>query len=294
MDALLDLARRACASSSRLVPSRPSVRNATRPASVRRKRSSRGSRPVASRDDPQDDAVASESTSLAGALLGQRLEMRLHACDLRHGAADRRLELLGDRVRLVERQRARQLHVQRQLGAARRRPPARGCAPRGCRGTATAAACARSRSDATSSGSTCTTTSAFGSAPRPPLDRVRRRVALAYRRAGRHADHDVGELAAAGLAHAEAPQLDRRPHLLDRRDGRRLRVGRGAVHQHVDVHLHQPGGCEQDEHGDEERRDRVGLRDARGARRASPTSTAIEPPKSLAKWSAFDARAALS
>src|SRR5256885_1586471 len=35
--------------------------------------------------------------------------------DLRHGRADRRLELLGDLMRLFEREVAGQLHVQRQL-----------------------------------------------------------------------------------------------------------------------------------------------------------------------------------
>ena len=44
--------------------------------------------------------------------------MRLHTGDLRHGGADRRLELLGDVVRLLERQVTGELHVERELLAA--------------------------------------------------------------------------------------------------------------------------------------------------------------------------------
>ena len=50
--------------------------------------------------------------------LRERLEMRLHTGDLRHGGADRRLELLGDVVRLLERQVTGELHVERELLAA--------------------------------------------------------------------------------------------------------------------------------------------------------------------------------
>ena len=61
------------------------------------------------------------------------------------------------------------------------------------------------------SGSTCTTTSASGSARLDRrLDRVGGRVALADGGAGRDGDHDVGELAAAGLPHPQPPQLDGR------------------------------------------------------------------------------------
>src|SRR3954454_1309177 len=49
------------------------------------------------------------------ARLGQRLEVRLHAADLRNGGEDRRLQLLRDVVRLVEREVAGQLDVQRKL-----------------------------------------------------------------------------------------------------------------------------------------------------------------------------------
>ena len=42
----------------------------------------------------------------------------MHAVDLRYGLADRSLELLGDVVRGLERHVARQLQMQRELGAA--------------------------------------------------------------------------------------------------------------------------------------------------------------------------------
>ena len=51
------------------------------------------------------------------------------------------------------------------------------------------------------------------------LDVVSGSVALAHRGVGGDADHDVREVAPAGLAHPQPPQLDRR---LDRRD--RLRA----------------------------------------------------------------------
>ena len=106
----------ACASSSRHWPSRPSVRKATRPTSVRRNRSSRGGRPVASRHDALDRVgVDALLARLRG--LGQRLEVRLHGVELRHGGEDRVLELLGHVVRCLEGHVARQLQMQRQLEA---------------------------------------------------------------------------------------------------------------------------------------------------------------------------------
>ena len=77
------------------------------------------------------------------------------------------------------------------------------------------------------------------------------------------ADHDVGEVAAGGLPHAQAPELDRRADVLDREACRLLRIGGHAVHQDVDVATHQPDGREEHEQRDEERRDRVGLHLAR-------------------------------
>ena len=89
------------------------------------------------------------------------------------------------------------------------------------------------------------------------LDRVGRRVALADRGAGRHADHDVCELLPGRLPHPQAPQLDSGQRS-DRRQRGLLRVGRHAVHQHVDVDAHQPPGREEHEPGHEQRGHRVG------------------------------------
>src|SRR4051794_1644921 len=47
--------------------------------------------------------------------LRERLEVGLHAGDLRYRGTDRGLQLFGDLVRLFERKVAGQLHVQRQL-----------------------------------------------------------------------------------------------------------------------------------------------------------------------------------
>ena len=85
-------------------------------------------------------------------------------------------------------------------------------------------------------------------------------MALPNRGARRDGNHDVGELTATGLPHAQAAQLDRRLQRLDRRQGGRLRLGRRAIHQHVDIDLDQTCRREQHEHADEERGDRVAVR----------------------------------
>ena len=82
---------------------------------MRRKRSARGSVPVASLHDSPHDRFVRRLLLTRLLRLRERLEVRLHAGDLRHRGADRRLELLGDLVRLLEREVAGQLHVQRQL-----------------------------------------------------------------------------------------------------------------------------------------------------------------------------------
>ena len=74
---------------------------------------------------------------------------------------------------------------------------------------------------------------------------------------------DTRELAAGGRGGSEGmPQVDGRAQsrrsLAER--GRYSAARYRAVHQHVDVATHQPGGGEQDEDGDEERRDRVAVR----------------------------------
>src|SRR5205823_14166408 len=67
----------------------------------------RDGRPVAR------DLVGARSARLAG--FGERLEVRLHGLDLRHGLADGTLDLLRDLVRLLEREIAGQLEMQREL-----------------------------------------------------------------------------------------------------------------------------------------------------------------------------------
>ena len=64
------------------------MRKATIPSSVRRRRSSRGSQPVDSATIRRSAAASSRRVEGAGRL-GQRLEVRLHGVDLRHGLVDR-------------------------------------------------------------------------------------------------------------------------------------------------------------------------------------------------------------
>ncbi len=84
------------------------------------------------------------------------------------------------------------------------------------------------------------------------LDRVGRRVALADGSAVFDADHDVREHPPRRLSHAQSTQLHRRVKRVDRLARSFLRSGGSPVHQDVDVAPHQPGGGEEDEHGDEE------------------------------------------
>ena len=133
----------------------------------------RGGAPVWPRaDDPPRTVDGVRLDARARAVLGERLDVRLHGVGLRHRLLDRALDLGRDGVRLLEREVARQLEVERDL---RRRPTVSTvtlCTSR-TRGTATAAACARSRTAASSSGSTWTTTSLSGSAAlHRRLDRV--------------------------------------------------------------------------------------------------------------------------
>jgi hypothetical protein len=90
------------------------------------------------------------------------------------------------------------------------------------------------------------------------LHRIGGRMALADRGPRRDADHDVGEVAAGGLAEPQAPQLDRRVHACDRPARGLLRLVRRPVHEDVHVRPDQPCGRQQHEDGDEEGRERVG------------------------------------
>ena len=65
------------------------------------------------------------------------------------------------------------------------------------------------------------------------LDRVGGRVRLADALVGRDADDEVGEVAARGVADADAAQLERLAQAGERGADRALGVGRRAVHQHL-------------------------------------------------------------
>ena len=78
-------------------------------------------------------------------------------------------------------------------------------------------------------------------------------VSLADGGARGDGDHDVRELARARLTHAQPPDLDRRFDPGDRGQRRLLCLSRRAVHQHVDVPLHQPCRGQQHERRDEQR-----------------------------------------
>src|SRR5215470_7545650 len=66
-------------------------------------------------DDPTHDLLTALPHLGGRPALRQRLEVRLDALDLRHRRANRRLEALGDRMGLLQRQLSGQLHVEREL-----------------------------------------------------------------------------------------------------------------------------------------------------------------------------------
>ena len=286
---------RACASSRRLVPSRPSVRKATRPPSVRRKRSSRGSAPVASLTIAPDDGLRRRRAPRCAALrLGQRLEMRLHAGDLGHGGTDRRLELLGDRVRLVERQLARQLDVQRELGVAvdvdeRDVVHLADVRDRERR-------CVRTLAHVASSiGSTCTTTSAFGSAPLDRgLDRVGGGVALADRGASarrRSRRPRTGARPPGACAAGAARPTARSARIAAARRCSASAGARSISTSTLSAHQPRSPRAITSTPTNSAAIESPSAYPARAT--SSPTSTASEPARSLPKCSAFEASAAL-
>ena len=91
------------------------------------------------------------------------------------------------------------------------------------------------------------------------LDEVGGAVRLDHRLARRYAHDHVGEVAARGLAQAQAAELDFVAEVGDRPLGRRARLQRRAVHQHVGVLQQQAPGGGEDQRRDRQRRDRVGL-----------------------------------
>ena len=88
------------------------------------------------------------------------------------------------------------------------------------------------------------------------LDLVGGRVRLGEARVGADRDDEVDEVAAGGVAGAQPADLEV-AELGQRGADRLLGVGVRAVHQHLDRLAGQPGGGDEDERGDDQRRDRV-------------------------------------
>ena len=247
-----------------LPESRPSVRYATSPSSVSRKRSSRGSTPVDVADDAAHDVAASPPRRPSRPAASSASGSRCVCTDVDLGQRARRSPARPPRRRRAPpRARASPGSLrwsETSVPPSTERP--RRYAPR-ARAGRRAPPRARGRGVAASSlvGSTWTTTSALRQR------RCTRRLdasAAAWpwptAAPGVDADDDVRELRArppaACAAAAAAPAADAD----DRLPRRLLGIGRRTIHEDVDVAPHQPRGGEQDEHGDEERGDGVGAR----------------------------------
>ena len=187
---------------------------------------------------------------------------------------------------------ARQLHVQRQLvgvaecitrtlwtsrtsgnGPARRRWRARAGRPRAA------------------AGSTCTTTSAPGSRARPPpRPRRRSRAPARRRRPARTATtRSTKSRPAAWRTRTRRISTGRPAARARARTPSRPRPTRGPSARRSTPR--EPHGGDHDEHGDEQRGDRVAPSARPRATRTRPTSTASEPARSEAKCSALEASA---
>ena len=199
-------------------------------------------------------------------------------------------------MRLVERQAARKLQVERDLGAVADFEHRRRCGSRAHPGRAAPrrALARRSAAVAPSAGSTWTTTSASRASPPRPRPRLRPRPHAPARppRRGTPMTTSAKCLPAAS-PQPEAPQLDRRLDPLDRRRGCCIGTCRRTSMSTSTFRRDQAAGGDHDEHGDEERRPRRRPRVTRPRTMSRPTSTAIEPPRSLAKWKALAASAGL-
>ena len=213
------------------------------------------------------DGVRVDLDLARGRGLGQRLEVRAHVRDLGHRGEDRALDLLGHVVRLVEREVAGELEVQRDLdapvdvqhGEVVELPHARD-AERGRERALAEAGIGVARLDVDDD-------VRLGQArAHGVLDPVRGGMTLADGGPGRDPDDDVREVRAAGGANAQPPELDRRVERGDRAPGGLLRAT-GARSMSTSMFLRSSlAGREDDEPGDEERRDRVALREAERGR----------------------------
>ncbi len=240
-----------------------------------RKRSSSGSAPVVSRTiratvsaSPATAAGAGRQPSASSAS-GSRWVCTVATSGT--SAQDRPLDLLGDRVRLLERQARRAAS-----GGARARCRSRArrrsrCAPR-----AHAARRARPRARARARGRSPLAARRGrrrpppAAPPAPPAPRRRRRRAPGPTGASKETPITTSantrpaacRIRSRRSSDGGANAPDRAP-----RSGRRVRGG--PVHQHVDVAAHQPDCGAEYQHRDEERRRRVGVRgDLRGRARA--------------------------
>ena len=194
--------------------------------------------------------------------LGERLEMRLHRGDLGDGAEDRALDLLRELVRLLERKVARELAMERELGGAAERDDAEVVdlphpwhGQRRGVGALAQRRLVRVRLDVDDD-------VAAGQHPLElGLDPVGDGMTLADGCPRRHGDDHVRERPPACLPQPQPRQLDRRLDPRDRRSRRLLGVRRSVVHQHVHVAADQPRRRHEHEGRDEERGDRVTLRE---------------------------------
>ena len=205
------------------------------PSSVWRKRTARGGAPGRLADESLDLGRIVVRLA-AGCRLGERLEMALDVDDLGHPVDDRPLDLLGDRVRLVERQLARQLEVERDVEAVGQLDHRQvvDLADARDRHRRLAHPLAQCRLD-TGGLDVDDDVAAGERSVHGLLDAVGDGMALTHGGARGDADHDVGERAAGRLAQPEPAHLDRR---IERRDrGPRCANGirRRPVHEHVDV-----------------------------------------------------------
>ena len=198
---------------------------------------------------------------------GERFEMRLHGRGFRYGVENRALDLLGDRMRVVEAERAGKLEVEGDLRPAVDRQHVdvvhlahvRHVKRRVLGPLADLSILCGLRLDVDDD---------IGLGERAAhgfLDVVCRCMTLRDGRAGRDPDHDVDKVPPCRLPQSQPAQGDTGYLLADRLARGRGRVGRRAVHEHVDVPPDQPDRRGDDEDGNEERRHRVALRPAEGS-----------------------------
>ena len=196
---LLDLARARVRVRERRVGIEPERQERDEPFSVRSSRSSRGGPPAASRRSAA--SISAASTSLAGSASASGSRWVCTESISGPRAHDRALDLLGDLVRLLERQVARQLQVERDSVRPAERDDVEVVDLAHARDAERRSVRALAQRRLVSSGSTWTTTSLPGSA-RSSAASTRSAAACPWPdgRPRRDADDDVGERPARRLA----------------------------------------------------------------------------------------------